>query len=69
LKFRNKKIVGFWLLMLFLVDALMGLSTNKADSFATADHQRDPVVILASDADSIEIEIEEEEYDDDEWEA
>jgi hypothetical protein len=53
--------------MLFLVGALMGLSTNKADSFATADHQRDPVVILASDADSIEIE--EEEYDDDEWEA
>ena len=67
MKFRNKKIVGFWLLMLFLVGALMGLSTNKADSFATADHQRDPVVILASDADSIEIE--EEEYDDDEWEA
>jgi hypothetical protein len=53
--------------MLFLVGALMGLSPNMADSFAIADHQRDPVIISATDTDSPEIE--EEEYDDEEWEA
>ena len=67
MKFLNKQIVGFWLLLLIMVGAWLGLSPDMADSFAIADSRRGPLVIPATDADSTEIE--EEEYDDEEWEA
>ena len=67
MKFLIKRIVGFWLLLSLMVGAWLGLSPNMVDSFTIADHQRDPVIISATDTDSTEIE--EEEYDDDEWEA
>jgi hypothetical protein len=63
-KFLNKQIVCFWLLLLFMVGAWLGLLPNTADSFAIADHQRDPVIITATDTDSTE-----NDDDDDEWEA
>jgi len=36
-KFRNKQIVGFWLMVVLMVGPWLGLSPNTADSFTIAD--------------------------------
>ena len=64
MKFRNKKMVGFWLLLLFMVGVFLGFSLNTSDSSAIADHQQDVVIIIAADTNSSESD-----EDDDEWEA
>jgi hypothetical protein len=57
-------MVGFWLLLLFMVGVLLGFSPNTADYSAIADHQRDAMIIIAADTDPSESD-----EDDDEWEA
>jgi hypothetical protein len=66
----NKKSVGFGLLVLIFVGALVGFTPKNASAFTPNNHQQDVFVIKASDTDTDADETEsEEDDDDDEWEA
>ena len=67
MKHLNEKSVGFGLLVLIFVGALLGFTPKNASSFMPNNHQQDVLVINASDTDTDQTESEED--DDDEWEA
>lgn len=71
MKHLNKKSVGFRLLVMIFVGALLGFTPKSASLFMPNNHQQDVLVINASDTDTDTDadENESEEDDDDEWEA
>jgi hypothetical protein len=63
-KHLNKKSVGFGLLLLIFVVALLGFTPKNASSFMPNNHQQEVLVINASDTDTDADETESDDDDD-----